>query len=122
MTKQVAAEQDPTGRSSHTPGAKLDAGKAPVFQGAIAYFPRALSAVADVSALGAAKYAWKGWEAVPNGFDRYSNALGRHLCKEGYELIDSDLGCLHAAQVAWNALARLELLLREQEKQPNAAH
>src|SRR5512135_1417397 len=35
-------EADPTGRQPHEPGAKLDAGKAPVLRGAIAYFPRAL--------------------------------------------------------------------------------
>lgn len=107
-----ATESDPTGRSSHTPGAKLDAGKVPILQGALAYFPNALREVAQVSYVGAKKYTWKGWESVPDGINRYGNALARHLLAT--ELYDADTGCLHAAQVAWNALARLELILREQ--------
>jgi hypothetical protein len=107
-------ETDPTGKSAKEPGSKLDAGKAPVFQGLLDYFPRACMAVAEVSATGAEKYAWKGWETVPNGFVRYSDALARHLVKESTEgAFDVDTGLLHAAQVAWNAMARLELMLRE---------
>ena len=116
-------EADPNGKKAHEPGAKLDAGKSPIFRGAISYFPRALLAVAGVSLYGANKYAWKGWESVPDGFNRYSDALCRHLTKEGIEgpwdlEIKNDpkypAEVLHAAQVAWNALARLELFLREQ--------
>ena len=99
---------------------KYDGGKSPVYRGAISYFPRAISAVAAVSAFGASKYAWKGWENVANGFDRYSDALVRHLAYEGQdEDVDPDSGLLHAAHTAWNALARLELLIREKE---NAVH
>lgn len=113
-------EQDPNGKAAHELGAKLDAGKSPVFQGLLDYFPRACLEVARVSAKGAEKYAWKGWEQVPNGFARYSDALGRHVFAEGIDgLIDKDTGLLHAAQVAWNALARLELLLRDLEKKDN---
>jgi len=109
-------EHDPNGVPPHTPGAKLDAGKSPVMRGAIQYFPRALAAVADISAHGASKYTWKGWEDVPDGVNRYSDALGRHLVLEACEgPIDPATGLLHAAQVAWNALARLELMLRSGE-------
>lgn len=109
-------ESDPHGKSAHTPGAKMDAGKAPVMQGVVQYFPRALKAVSFVSLVGAKKYAWKGWESVPDGINRYSDALGRHLLAETIEgPIDADTQQLHAAQVAWNALARLELMIREQE-------
>lgn len=98
---------------------KYDAGKAPVFRGAVSYFPRAISAVASVSAFGASKYAWQGWRGVPDGFERYSDALVRHLTYEGEgEVLDPDSGLLHAAHAAWNALARLELLLEEREKTP----
>lgn len=93
---------------------KYDGGKAPIFRGAVSYFPRAISAVAAVSAFGASKYAWKGWENVPDGFNRYSDAMVRHLAYEGEgEILDPDSGLLHAAHAAWNALARLELLIRE---------
>lgn len=111
------SEQDPTGRGAHEPGAKLDAGKPPVFRGALSYFPLALLAVARVSEKGARKYAWRSWESVTDGFSRYSDALGRHLIAEGYEDVDADTECLHAEQVAWNALARLELLLRARAAQ-----
>lgn len=108
-------ESDPHGKSAKEFGSKLDAGKSPVFQGLLDYFPRACLAVADVSARGAAKYAWKGWETVPDGVNRYSNALGRHIVNEAIEgSYDSD-GFLHKAQIAWNAFAALELFLREKE-------
>ena len=109
-------EIDPTGKNPHEPGAKLDHGKAPIWQGALSYFPRAIQSVAEVSAFGASKYAWKGWETVPDGYNRYSDAMVRHIAKEGAgELTDPDSKLYHAAHTAWNALARLELLIREQQ-------
>lgn len=108
-------ETDPTGKDAKQPGAKLDAGKSPITQGCFQYFPRALKAVAEVSFVGAKKYSWKGWEQVPDGINRYGNACGRHLVEEN-DARDADTGLSHAAQVAWNALARLELILREQEE------
>ena len=81
------------------------------------YFPRAIQAVGDISTFGARKYAWAGWESVEDGFARYSDAMVRHLAKEGAgEIYDPDSGLLHAAHTAWGAMARLELLLREMEK------
>jgi hypothetical protein len=118
-------EADPNGKAPGEPGAKLDKGKSPIYRGAISYFPRALMAVAEVSLYGANKYSWKGWESVPDGFNRYTDALGRHLVKEEiegpYDLeIMNDprfpAEILHAQQVAWNSLARLELLLKDMEK------
>ena len=55
------AEVEPTGKTAKEPWTKLDVGKAPVNQGVIEYFPRALLAVAEVSAFGAKKYSWSGW-------------------------------------------------------------
>jgi hypothetical protein len=110
-------EADPNGKDSHEPGAKMDSGKVPVIRGMFQYFPRACSAVANVSHVGANKYTWNGWETVPDGINRYTDALGRHLLSEKTEgLIDKDTGCLHAAQVAWNAMARLELILKAGEQ------
>lgn len=111
-------EKDPFGKNPGEPGAKLDAGKTPIYQGLIDYFPRACMAVADISGHGAAKYAWKGWEAVPDGINRYANAGFRHSFKEVIEgPYDKDSGMLHKAHAAWNALATLELFMREQEKE-----
>lgn len=110
-------EVDPNGKNPHEPGAKLDDGKAPVYRGVIAYFPRAIKEVAKVSAFGASKYTWNGWETVPDGISRYSDANGRHIADEAIEgpyTLDSKL--LHKAHAAWNALAALELTLREMEK------
>lgn len=104
-------------------GVKDDTEKSPVTRGVLQYFPRALEEVAKVSAAGAKKYAWNGWKTVPDGITRYSDALGRHLLAEAQSAYDDGpdgTGCLHAAQVAWNALARLELILRV-SKQPGVA-
>ncbi len=95
------------------PGVKDDEGKVePSF--VFEYFSKALEAVARVSMFGARKYTRGGWRTVPNGIQRYTDAMDRHRLREGYELYDfSDSDLLHAAQVAWNALARLELMLQE---------
>ena len=99
----------------HKPGAKDDAAKRPVglvFES----FPRALLAVAKVAGDGAKKYTRGGWQTVPDGIERYSDAEGRHLLKRFIDG-DADLesGSLHLAHSAWNSLAILELTLREKE-------
>lgn len=109
----LSLQKDPNGKNPHEPGAKLDAGKSPIFQGLMDYFPRACLAVAEVSEAGAKKYAWKGWETVPDGYNRYSNAMVRHIVNETIEGKYDPEGFLHAAQVAWNAMARLELQLKD---------
>lgn len=108
-------EQDPNGIDAHTPGAKLDAGKPRVGM-VLSAFARAISHVSYVGAFGAEKYSDDGWLAVPDGEARYTDAMMRHLLKEWQgELVDPDSGEFHAACVAWNALARLELMLRRIE-------
>jgi hypothetical protein len=109
-------DKDPSGRALKEPGTKGDHGKSPVMQGVLQYFPRALLEIGRVSERGAEKYSWRGWEKVPNGKIRYGNALVRHIILEDIDGdFDSETGLLHAAQEAWNALARLELILREKE-------
>jgi len=109
-------ETDPLGKAPGERGSKLDAGKIAVYQGLFAYFPAACAAVANVSTIGAKKYSWKGWEDVPDGINRYSDALCRHILQESLEgpwdSGEGGTGELHAAQVAWNAMARLELIAR----------
>lgn len=106
-------EKDPNGKSPKEPGAKVDAGKSAVYQGLFDYFPKACMAVADVSTAGALKYTWKGWESVPDGETRYRNALARHLLNRCIEGAHDPDGFLHDAQIAWNAMAVLELSLRK---------
>lgn len=99
----------------HAPGAKLDHGK-PRHGLVLGGFARALTEVAKVGTFGANKYTDNGWVSVPNGQARYTDALYRHLSAEAKgELNDGESELLHAAHAAWNALARLDLLLREQE-------
>lgn len=105
-------ELDPHGKSAHEPGAKLDQGKNRMGL-IIGGFPLALLAVGEVGTFGANKYSDNGWMDVPNGVGRYTDAMYRHLLAEATgERLDSQTGLTHAAAAAWNALARLELLLR----------
>lgn len=96
-------------------GKKYDAGKAPVTQGCLFYFPKALKAVSSVSDMGRRKYnltfSDRNWYRVENGQQRYADAAGRHLLDSSPTVSDEALA--HAAQAAWNALARLELMLED---------
>src|SRR5690606_37443511 len=110
---KAVSEIDPNGLSPHTPGAKLDGGKPDL--SLLVMFGRALQAVGEVGTFGAKKYTRGGWQHVPDGFTRYTAAMLRHVFKENESSVDSDSGLTHAAHAAWNALARLELMLREKE-------
>jgi hypothetical protein len=105
-------EKDPLGIDQHAPGAKLDKGKP--MAGLLQDFGLALLEVAKVSTFGAQKYSVRGWEQVPDGASRYSHAMIRHWLLER-QGIDKDSGLLHMSQTAWNALARLELALRDMD-------
>lgn len=109
-------EADPNGKQAGEPGSKLDAGKPKVSQGVLRYFPRALQAVAGISEFGAQKYLWDGWRTVPEGVQRYEEAMVRHILKEEIEGPDDyDSLHYHRAHIAWNALASLELFLIDQD-------
>jgi hypothetical protein len=105
-------EADPNGLRPSDAGAKLDSGKIEADQ-LLGMFSRALTAVAGVGSFGARKYSMGGWQSVENGQERYADALMRHWLKmKGGEEVDPDSGLLHHAHLAWNALATLELKLR----------
>lgn len=108
------SESDPHGKDPHAPGAKLDAGKPEA--ALLARFGLALMEVAKVATFGANKYSRGGWQHVEDGERRYNDALWRHLLSCEYEDVAADSGLAHEAHLAWNALARLELKLREQRK------
>lgn len=104
------------GEELHVAGAKADAGK-PRAGLVLHGFARALSAVVAVGTHGAQKYTPNGWVHVPNGVDRYTDALHRHLLAEACgEEVDPDSQIAHAAHAAWNALARLDLAIRHREE------
>lgn len=117
-------ESDPSGLNQHQAGAKLDAGK--VDMSLLTLWPRALREVCRVGTLGASKYSRGGFLSVSNGVIRYTAAMLRHLFKEEQTYdddpyYDTEAGAAwkgtirHDAQVAWNALSRLEVKLREEE-------
>lgn len=78
-----------------------------------------LEEVAKVFTAGAKKYGERTWTELDNGYERYKGALLRHLCElEKGNDIDPDTGCLHCAQVAWNALAMLHFKMSEKHPAP----
>ena len=105
---------DPMGKDAHTPGAKLDAGKNRLGL-VLGGFAAALEVVGRVGTFGADKYSDGGWLHVPRARERYTDALLRHIMRDlAGEQDDPETGLLHAAHAAWNALARLQLLLNEE--------
>lgn len=99
----------------HTPGAKDDSVK-PRTDLVLGGFSRALWEVSQVGTFGANKYTDNGWMEVPNGIERYLNALLRHYFKYRMgEVYDPESGLLHLSHLAWNSLAVLELYSRESE-------
>jgi len=110
----------------HAHGAKLDQGKIDITL--LQEFGRALHEVARVGDYGQHKYTRGGFLGVINGVKRYTRAMLDHWFKEYSEgtydqdpWYDTEVGLRwkgmirHDAQVAWNALARLEIKLREEE-------
>lgn len=76
-----------------------------------------LEEVAKVFTAGAKKYGENTWQNLPDGYKRYSGALLRHLTEieKGNE-IDEDTGCLHIAQVVWNAMAMCHIKMKERKE------
>lgn len=100
------------------------AGKPPVTRGMLMLFPRAVKALAVLSQVGAAKHGqglnmYRGEDAI----DLYTDAIGRHLVDEAIDgpvnagdSPDGGAMVLHAEQVAWCAMARLELVLTKRAR------
>ena len=111
------AEADPNGLHPNSPGAKLDAGKVRPSL-VLGGFARALWEVSKVGTYGATKYTDNGWMEVVDGDKRYDDAKMRHWLKEKMgEKCDKDTNLTHLAHEAWNALARLDLYIRETENE-----
>lgn len=99
----------------HVVGAKDDSVK-PRTDLVLGGFSRALWEVSNVGTFGANKYTDNGWQEVPNGIERYLNALLRHYFKYRMgEVYDPESKLPHLSHLAWNALAVLELYRREGE-------
>ena len=73
--------------------------------------------VVKVYTAGAKKYGPDQWQNLPDGYKRYKAALFRHLVEyEKGNWLDPETGCIHLAQVAWNAIAMLHI---EKERHGN---
>ncbi len=102
--------------------------KVALVSGTLQRFPMALLEVAKVSEFGCAKYQVplgdRDFLRNPAMIEDATDALGRHLAKEITEgpVNTEDGDVLHAAQVAWNALARLECMLVRGLVQPARHH
>ena len=97
----------------HAPGVKDDSGKSRTGL-MFSNFSHALLAVSEVSTYGANKYTPNGWITVPDGRNRYTDALGRHLLTSFSQKNDPESNLDHLAHAAWNALAILELTIRKE--------
>lgn len=107
-------DKDPNGKDAHEGGAKLDSGKLRLHLLFKQYFPNAIIGVTQVSEFGASKYSPGGWETVPDGYQRYSDAMERHSIQSASgEVLDKDSGLPHDFHLAWNALARIEFGMKE---------
>ena len=73
--------------------------------------------VVKVYTAGAKKYAPNNWMHLENGYERYKAALFRHICEfERGNWRDADTGCIHLAQVAWNAIAMLHIEMEKRKE------
>ena len=75
-----------------------------------------LEEIGKVYTAGAKKYGPNQWQNLEDGYQRYKGAMLRHLTElEKGNDIDEETGCMHAAQIAWNAIAMLHFKLKEKE-------
>lgn len=94
---------------------KFDAGK-PRWSLLMRGFAQSLAALVRVLTFGANKYAAHSWRTVPNGEERYRDALYRHLAAiEAGEKCDPESGESHYAHAAFNILALHELELQNDQ-------
>lgn len=101
--------EDQNGEGKGGPGLKDDGGKVMASLPFI-YFPKALTLVAEVATMGAKKYSVGGWRTVPDGLQRYTDAMYRHLLQWSETEKDEESGLPHLAHAAWNALAVLQMI------------
>lgn len=103
------------------PGSKDDAGKIKyglVLKG----FANALTEVSLLGTIGADKYTPMGFLEVKNGYERYEDAGLRHqfaawLSEDEKVAADPETNIRELACVAWNALAKLEIAIRETKQE-----
>lgn len=93
-------------------GVKHDNGK-PEPRLVLGSMARAILAVSEVASYGAKKYSPDNWLLVDDAMERYTDAGDRHRLMSSHHDNDDESGLLQLAHAAWNALAVLELKLRD---------
>lgn len=87
----------------------------PIYSGVLAYFPRAMAYIAQVSKVGNDKHNpgqplhWSKGKS-----NDHADCVARHLIEHG--TVDPDDGLLHSGKLAWRALALLETELENAAK------
>lgn len=99
-------------------GTKYDNGKLRLAE-MIIDFRIAMEELCKVWEFGANKYEKSNWKKLANPVDRYTNAMLRHLLAEETNLVDDESNLLHAAHIAFNALARLYFIARNKKVDKN---
>lgn len=109
-------------KNLHVAGAKDDSGKNRVGL-VLGGFSKGLFEMSKVGTFGANKYTANGWKTVPQGIDRYEDAMLRHwLAYKSGETCDPESGLPHLAHCAWNVLAVLTLsLVKEEDASKNCS-
>ena len=73
--------------------------------------------IVEVYHFGAQKYGPNSWQNIEDGENRYRGALFRHMVAHGKgQLRDEESGLLHAAHMAWNAIAILYFAIEKEKK------
>jgi len=92
-------------------GIKFDNNKPRLAEMIVDFAPE-LEELCKVWEFGANKYGKSNWKQLECAEIRYTNALLRHMVAEEKDgAYDRESKLLHAAHVAWNALARLHFIL-----------
>lgn len=88
----------------------------PIYRGVVAYFPRALGAIAHLSFQSNEKHnPGEPLHWSKNKSSDHLDCIMRHLIENG--TVDPDDGFLHDIKLAWRALANLEIVLENHEQE-----
>ncbi len=95
-------------RSQTLPENSADRKRVPLTSGVIDYFPAALAAIARISKYGNDKHnPGKSLHWSRGKSNDHADCIARHLVDRG--IIDPETGESHTAELAWRALALLQL-------------
>lgn len=97
----------------------------PLFSGVLMYFPDALLAVSEHSKRGNDKHnPGERLHWAPGKSTDHADCIARHLVDIGpnWDAVDPELGTMHAAALAWRALALLQIVLNRSKDLSGGGH